>query len=152
LSIFLVITKLAKLASRKYPDLFKITVLNKTIVVLGYTRSSLSSAKMTVWNGKSRLIEIALKGHGNEADFLGFLQKLVPHRFLTLPFKPFQFWLRIHGDIHNRKTTPRLASRRVIFWMFKRKLGESQSWQLSDSASGEVAMESRGVNFWIFLK
>jgi hypothetical protein len=30
-----------------------------------------------------------LKGHGNEADFLGFLQKLVPHRSLTLPFKLF---------------------------------------------------------------
>jgi hypothetical protein len=28
----------------------------------------------------------SLKGHGNEADFLGFLQKLVPHRSLTLPF------------------------------------------------------------------
>ncbi len=26
-----------------------------------------------------------LKGHGNEADFLGFLQKLVPHESLTLP-------------------------------------------------------------------
>ncbi len=25
-----------------------------------------------------------LKGHGNEADFQGFLQKLVPHRSLTL--------------------------------------------------------------------
>ncbi len=36
-----------------------------------------------------------LKGHGNEAEFLGFLQKLVPHRSLTLPFEPFQFWLRI---------------------------------------------------------
>jgi len=31
----------------------------------------------------------SLKGHGNEADFLGFLQKLVPHRSLTLPFEPF---------------------------------------------------------------
>ncbi len=40
-----------------------------------------------------------LKGHGNEADFLGFLQKLVPHESLTLPFEPFQFLLRIHGDI-----------------------------------------------------
>ncbi len=28
---------------------------------------------------------IFLKGHGNEADFLGFLQKLVPHRSLTQP-------------------------------------------------------------------
>jgi hypothetical protein len=35
----------------------------------------------------------SLKGHGNEADFLGFLQKLGPHRSLTLPFEPFRFWL-----------------------------------------------------------
>ncbi len=48
-----------------------------------------------------------LKGHGNEADFLGFLQKLVPHESLTLPFGPFRFWLRIRGDIRIRKTTPR---------------------------------------------
>ncbi len=40
------------------------------------------------------------KGHGNEADFLGFLQKLVPHESLTLPFEPFRFLLRIRGDIH----------------------------------------------------
>jgi hypothetical protein len=46
-----------------------------------------------------------LKGHGNETDFLGFLQKLVPHRSLTLLFEPFRFWLRIGGDIRNRKTT-----------------------------------------------
>jgi hypothetical protein len=38
-----------------------------------------------------------LKGHGNEADFLGFLHKLNPHRSLTLPFEPFRFWLRIRG-------------------------------------------------------
>ncbi len=45
-----------------------------------------------------------LKGHGNEADFLGFLQKLVPHRSLTLPFELFHFWLRIRRDIRNQKT------------------------------------------------
>jgi hypothetical protein len=39
-----------------------------------------------------------LKGHGGEAEFLGFLQKLVPHRSLTLPFEHFRFWLRIRGD------------------------------------------------------
>jgi hypothetical protein len=50
-----------------------------------------------------------LKGHGNEADFLGFLQKLVPLRSLTLPFEPFRFWLRIRGYIRNRKTTLRLG-------------------------------------------
>jgi hypothetical protein len=44
--------------------------------------------------------ECVLEGHGNEADFLGFLQKLVPHESLTLPFGPFRFWLRICGDIH----------------------------------------------------
>jgi hypothetical protein len=43
----------------------------------------------------------ALKGHGNEADFLGFLQKSVGRRFLTLHFEPFQFGLHIHGDIRN---------------------------------------------------
>ncbi len=43
-----------------------------------------------------------LKGHGNEADFLGFLHKSVPHESLTLPFEPFQFWLRIRGDIEKR--------------------------------------------------
>jgi hypothetical protein len=43
-----------------------------------------------------------LKGHGNEADFLGFLQKLDPYRSLKLPFEPFRFWLRIRGDIRHR--------------------------------------------------
>jgi hypothetical protein len=47
-----------------------------------------------------------LKGHGNEADFIGFLHKLFPHRSLTLPFEPFLFWLRIRADIRNRKATP----------------------------------------------
>ncbi len=47
---------------------------------------------------------IALQGgfyYGNEADSLGILQKLVPHRSLTLPFELFRFWLRIRGDIRN---------------------------------------------------
>ncbi len=48
-----------------------------------------------------------LKVHGNEADFLGFLQKMVPHRSLTLLFELFRFWLRIRGDIRNQETTPR---------------------------------------------
>jgi hypothetical protein len=32
-----------------------------------------------------------LKGHGNEADFLGFLHKSVRHRSLTINFEPFRF-------------------------------------------------------------
>jgi hypothetical protein len=50
-----------------------------------------------------------LKGHGNEADFQRFLHKSVRHRSLTLHFEPFRFWLRICGDIRNRKTTPRVG-------------------------------------------
>ncbi len=34
-----------------------------------------------------------LKGHGNEADFLGVLHKLVWHRSLTIRFQPFDFSL-----------------------------------------------------------
>ncbi len=67
---------------------------------------------MQINNGAGAGIKSAknyLKGHGNEADFLGFLQKSVRHRFLTLHFEPFRFGLRIRGDIRNRKTTPRLA-------------------------------------------
>ncbi len=56
-----------------------------------------------------RAVDVPLKGHGNEADFLGFLQKSVRHRFFSLNFEPFRFGLRIRGDIRNRKTTPRLA-------------------------------------------
>ncbi len=67
---------------------------------------------------------VDLKGHGKEADFLGFLQKLVPHRSLTLPFEPFRFWLRIRLDICNQKTTPRL--------------GESASRQVDDSPTRRV--------------
>ena len=36
----------------------------------------------------STLRLLFVKGHGKEADFLGFLQKLVPHESLTLPFGP----------------------------------------------------------------
>ncbi len=106
--------------------------------------------------------KILLKRHGNEAGFLGFLQKWGPHWSLTLPFEPFRLWLRIRGDIRSRKTTPRLGesangwlgesgsrqlpdlpSRRVGFWMLKRKLGESKSRRLPDSASPHKRITSR---------
>jgi hypothetical protein len=51
----------------------------------------------------------SLRDMATRADFLGFLQKSVRHRFLTLNVEPFRFGLRIRGDIRNRKTTPRLA-------------------------------------------
>jgi hypothetical protein len=103
--------------------------------------------------------------------FLGFLQKLVPHRSLTLHFKPFRFWLRIHGDIRNRKMTPRLGESATLrlgesaFECLKEnsasptrrlgesltpRLGESESRRLPDSASRGVAMESLFKFFKIY--
>jgi hypothetical protein len=75
-----------------------------------------------------------LKGHDNEADFLGFLQKLGPHRSLSLPFEPFRFWLQIRGDIRNRKTTPRLGE------LSTPPLAKSESQRLPDSANRGVAI------------
>ncbi len=102
-----------------------------------------------------------LEGHGNEADFLGFLKKLVPHRSLTLPFEPFWFWLRICGDIRNWKTTPRLGesvtvrlgesgSQQVGESAFENLKESSASRRLPDSASRRVAMVSQGVAIRIF--
>ncbi len=77
-----------------------------------------------------------LKGHGNEAEFLGILQKLVPHESLTLPFRPFRFWLRIRGDIHIRKTTPSYL-----------RCGESRTLRIVDTGSLRLPVSlSRGVN------
>ncbi len=51
------------------------------------------------------MLDSDLKGHGNGADFLGFLNKSIPHEYLALLFEPFRFCLRIRGDIRNRKAT-----------------------------------------------
>jgi hypothetical protein len=59
-----------------------------------------------------------LKGHGNEADFLGFLQKLV-----------------LIDSLHYLSSRSKLAPR----------LGELGSRRLSDSASRGVALVSPGV-------
>jgi hypothetical protein len=73
-----------------------------------------------------------LKGHGNEADFLGFLQKLGPHRSLTLPFEPFRYWLRIRGDNRNRKTTCRLGE------SASRGVADSPTWRVGESTTRRV--------------
>ncbi len=99
------------------------------------------------------LLGSRLKGHGNEADFLGFLQKLGPHRSLTLPFKPFRFWLWIQGDIGNRKTTPRLGelvSRRLsdsasrgVVGSLTRRVGESTTHRLAESGNRLLNVEKK---------
>jgi hypothetical protein len=93
-----------------------------------------------------------LKGHGNEADFQGFLQKLVPHRSLTLYFSSrSDFGFEFAEIFFIEKQLPNSASRRLHdspsrrddFWMFKRKLGEL------GSRYGESG--SRYLNFFEFF-
>jgi hypothetical protein len=56
---------------------------------------------------------MSLKGHGNEADFLGFLHKPVWHyRSLTLRSEPFHFSSEF-SEIHNQKRFPNSLSRGV---------------------------------------
>ena len=74
---------------------------------------------------------VPLKGHGNEADFLGFLHKLSPHRSLTLPFEAFHYWLRIRGDIE--KWLGDSASRRLSNSV-SRGVGDSQTRRVGESA------------------
>ena len=82
----------------------------------------------------TRMLSISLKGHGNEADFLGFSQKLVPHESRTQPFGPFRFWLRIRGDIRIRKMTPRYHRYgESALESFKRKLSASMIRRVVDS-------------------
>jgi hypothetical protein len=50
-----------------------------------------------------------IKEHGNEPAFSMFLHKLLWPRSLTLLYKPFRFLLRILGDIHIQKSTPRIG-------------------------------------------
>jgi hypothetical protein len=87
----------------------------------------------------------ALKGHGNEPDFPRFLHKSVRHRSHKLHFEPFQFWLRILGDIRIRKTTPRLndtGSRRLSVSRVRgvgdsptQRYGESTTLRITDTRS-----------------
>jgi hypothetical protein len=96
-------------------------------------------------------IYISLKGHGNEADFLGFLQKLVPHWSLQYLSSHAAFGFELAEIFVIEKQLPDSAtldlgsrqlpdspSRRVGFWMYKRKLGELESWRLPNSASRRV--------------
>ncbi len=94
--------------------LFLLTLTNNyhiVIVAIYCLFGFLSRPSLTTNGEATHLVNCCspLKGHGNEADFLGFLQKLVSHRSLTLPFEPFRFRLRIRGDIRNRKTTLQLT-------------------------------------------
>ncbi len=106
---------------------------------------------------------LPLKGHGNEPDFPRFLHLSVRHRSLTLNFEPFRFWLRILGDIHIRKTTPRLndtGSRRLSVSMIRgvgdsptQRYGESTTLRITDMQSWRLpASPIRRVGYWIFLK
>jgi hypothetical protein len=76
----------------------------------------------------------ALKGHGNEADFLGFLQKLVPHESLTLPFGRSDFGFEFAETSIFEKRLPAIT--------------DTGSYRLSVSLSRGVAnTKSRLLNF-----
>jgi hypothetical protein len=101
-------------------------------------------------------IRMCLKGHGNEADFLGFSQKLVPHESLILPFEPFRFLLRIRGDIRIQKPLPAITdtgSRRLHVSVIRRvadslhhRSGESPTPCITETRSRRLpASLIRGV-------
>jgi hypothetical protein len=93
----------------------------------------------SVLSETSKLFDnITLKGHGNEADFLGFLQKLGPHRSLTLPFEPSPIGFEFAEIFVIEKQLPDSVNRGVsdsptrrvgesAFECLKEKLGESGS-------------------------
>jgi hypothetical protein len=104
-------------------------------------------------------LKLHLKGHVNETDFLGLLQKLVPHVSLTLPFRPFRFWLWIRI----RKTTPAITytgSHRLSVTVIRgvadsayQWCGESSTPRLNDTGSHRLPVSPiRRVGYWIFLK
>jgi hypothetical protein len=76
---------------------------------------------------------VYLKGHGNEADFLGFLQKLVPHRSRTPTFEQFRFWLKFLEIFIIEKRLPDSASRRLSDWATFR-LVDSPTRRVGESA------------------
>jgi hypothetical protein len=90
------------------------------------------------------IIPSYLKGHGNEADYLGFLQKLVPHESLTLSFGPFRFWFKFAEIFVFEKwlpvslisgvgNTPHHRYRESAIEFFKRKLSVSMIRRVVDS-------------------
>ncbi len=87
-------------------------------------------------------VSVCLKGHGNEPDFLRFLHKSVRHRSLELHFEPFRFWLRILGDIHTRKTTPRLSDSMI------RGVGDSPHHWYAESTTPRISDGESGIEFF----
>jgi hypothetical protein len=97
--------------------------------------------------------------YGNETDFLGFLQKLIPHESLTLHFELFRFWLGICGDIRIRKTTPRyhrwfrVSVIRGVANSPHHWYAESQTLRITDTWSRRLpASPIRRVGYWMFKK
>ncbi len=87
-----------------------------------------------------------LKGHGNEADFLGFLQKSVPHESLTLRFELFRIWLGIRRNILVKKRLSDSPSRRIDASSIRR-VGESANKFLKDKSLHQWVGES--VSRWL---
>jgi hypothetical protein len=82
-----------------------------------------------------------LKGRGNEADFLGFWQKLVPHRSLTIEKQLPDSASRGVADSPTRRVEE------SAFESFKKNSASRRvaTPRLGESGSQGVAMVSRGV-------
>jgi hypothetical protein len=102
---------------------------------------------------------VYLKGHGNEADFLRFMQKLVWHWSLTLHFKFEEIFVikKQFADSASRGVT-NSPSRgiadsptRQLRESLTLRCGESGSHCLSDSArQGVDNSQPRWVSYWMF--
>jgi hypothetical protein len=92
-----------------------------------------------------------LKGHGNEADFLGFLQKLVPHESLTLPFRAVPILAsNLQRYLYSKNESPLSPIRGVADSPY-RWVGESTTPRITDTWSRRLpASPIRRVGYWIF--
>ncbi len=64
-----------------------------------------------------RTVTFRLKGTWQWGGFSGVFEEIGSSSILTPPFEPFWFWLQIHGEIRNQKTTTRLGE--SLFKFFK---------------------------------
>ncbi len=92
------------------------------------------------------MIALLLKGHGNEPNFPRFLHKSLWPRSLALHFKPFQFWLRILGDIPIQKRLLVSVNRGVVDSPTQR-YGESATLRINNKRSRRLPDSTiRGVS------
>ncbi len=115
---------------------WKMATWELTLARYQHCASAVRCDRKLHFNPNPNTLLFILKGTWQWGGFSGVLQKVVPHKSLTLLFRPIRFWLRILGDIHIRKTTPRYHRSR-----------ESQTLRIGDTGSRRLPVSlSRGVD------